>query len=185
MRNPLLKPFLAILFLLTAGCVSWQYGGPVHTAGSGDYTLQIPNDWLFLEKPKGHIVATRESQFIHRIEVERRELKNALPNSKKPIPATLTPLELAEALLDDLRSDRSILQPEVLENAPVAVGDQPGFKFVVSFQTQEKLRLTMAVHGCIRTNRLYLLKYTAPTRHYFGRDRATFDRVAASLKFKS
>lgn len=185
MRSKFLKISLLVAVLLTGGCVTWKYGGPVHSAGSGDYTIQVPSDWLFIERPKGNILATKESQFIHRVEVERRELKNALPNSKRPVAATLTPLELAEALLDDLRADRAIFQPNVLENAPAQVGGRPGFKFVVSFQTEDKLRLTMAVHGCIEKNRLYLLKYTAPTRHYFERDRATFERIAASLKFKN
>jgi hypothetical protein len=185
MRSKLLKLLLAAVLLLAGGCVSWQYGGSAYSAGGGDYTLQVPGDWLFIERPKGHVLATKESQFIHRVEVERRELKAALPNSKRPLAATLTPLELAEALLDDLRADRSIHQPNVLENAPTQVGGRPGFRFTVSFQTEDHLRLTMAVHGCIEKNRLYLVKYTAPTRHYFERDRAVFDRIAASLKFKN
>lgn len=185
MRSKLLILLGAAALLLAGGCVSWQHGGSTYSAGGGDYTLQVPADWLFIERPKGHVVATKESQFIHRVEVERRELKNALPNSKRSLAATLTPLELAETLLDDLRADRTIHQPNVLENAPTQVGGRPGFKFAVSFQTEDRLRLTMAVHGCIEKDRLYLVKYTAPTRHYFERDRAVFDRIAASLKFKN
>src|SRR5262245_56420824 len=113
MRNQLLKLSLAASLLLLTGCVTWQKGGSVYNAGGGDYTLLVPADWLFIEAPKGHVLATKESQFIHRVEVERRELKNALPHAKKPIAATLTPLELSEALLDDLRSDRAILNPQV------------------------------------------------------------------------
>lgn len=169
--------------LLLSGCVTWQPGGQRYTAGRGAYSLTPPAGWMFIEQPAGRVLATRDGLILQQVTVQGLALKDPLPGSKRVLTAGLTPFELAEAVADDLRADHSLLSIEILKNEPAQVGKHDGFKLVVSYQTKDRLRITQSIYGCIDQSKLYLLRFTAPSRHYFERDLASFEAAVQSFQF--
>jgi hypothetical protein len=185
MRTKILISLFALAIAGLIGCqtVEWKAGGTPHTAKDGDFTVTVPEGWTFAERLPGNIVGTRDGLLLQRLMVERRELKDPLPVSKRVLAASLTPLELAEAITDDLRANRSLLGIEVTESQPATVGGQSGFKLLINFHTADKLRGSEAIFGCIKGDRLYLLVFIAPARHYFTHDLAAFEEAAKTFQF--
>ena len=184
MRTKILIPLVSTGLLLLAGCVApWLPGGTPYTTGKGEFTLSPPAGWVFTENPPGHILATMDGVILQQFTVEAREFKDALPTSKRTLTAGLAPLELAEAVTDDLRADHQLLGLEVKETKLAELDGRPGFKTVITYHTEDKLRLTAAIYGCIEKDRLYLIRLVAPTRHYFERDDPAFEATVASFHF--
>ncbi len=185
MRKPALIPLL-LAALALGGCQlpNWQPGGRVHTSVLGDFTVRVPATWMFVDRPAGFL-ATNDGVLLQRAGIQRHELAHPLPYSKRQLTPTMTPLELAEAMADDLRADRAFLGLEIPEITPAEVGGRQGFKLVMRFHDSEGLRYTQAIYGCLTSTRLYLLHYRAPTRHYYARDAAAFDELARSFTLTS
>lgn len=185
MRTKILIPLFAAAFFVLVGCqvVQWKTGGTSYTAKDGDFTVTVPEGWIYAEQPAGHIIGTRDGLLLQRLVVEKRELKEPLRVSKRVLTANLTPLELADAVIDDMRADRGMLGMEVVENQPATLGEQQGFRLRFNFHTADKLRGSEVIFGCIKGQHLYLLVFVAPARHYFPRDLAAFEETAKSFRF--
>ena len=97
--------------------------------------------------------------------------------------STLTAFELAEAVADDLRTNREFLNFEIVANEPATIGGREGFALTVRYQTKDKLRLTIRIAGVIQGNKLYTLRFAAPTRHYFERDLPAFTAAVQSFRW--
>lgn len=173
----------ACALLLLSGCVTWQPGGQPYTARSGDYRLTPPPGWMFIEAPAGTVRATRDGLVLQELTVTTHELKTPLPNSKRVLTSTLTAFELAEAVADDLRTNREFLNFEIVANEPATIGGREGFALTVRYQTKDKLRLTIRIAGVIQGNKLYTLRFAAPTRHYFERDLPAFTAAVQSFRW--
>ena len=184
MRIQKLTVLLCLLGSLLGGCQlpQWQPGGGTHTVGDGTFSVNVPPDWMYLEGRAGHLVATNDGLYLQRINMERTELKEPLSYSKRVLTANLTPLELAEAVADDLRADHAMMGLEVVENTPAELDGHPGFKLVITYHTEGNLRVSEAIVGAIVGENLYVLVYAGPTRYYFDRDRARFDEVVKSFR---
>jgi hypothetical protein len=174
-------PVLATLWL--TGCQLWNPGGTSYTGQDGAFTVRTPANWMYATRLGNDLLATKDGPILQQIIIEHHDLKEALPHSNRTLTANLAPYEVAEAVTDNLRADHSLLGLEIQENVPVDVGGRPGFKLVFSFRTEEKLRLSEQCYGCLAGGRLWLLRYRAPSRHYFARDQADFETMVKDFQF--
>jgi len=184
MRNQTLtKIFLGLAFLL-GGCqgVQWQPGGQAYTAQDGRFSVRLPTGWSFAEPRSGQVIATADGLLVQRIVVGHRELKEALPYSKRVLTAGLSSLELVEAMTDDLRADHGLLNLQIVENQPATIGGQPGFKLVTTHHNASKLQITSVLYGFVKGPDLYLLNYIAPTRYFYDRDLPGFEEAVKSFQ---
>ena len=175
---PLILPGL----LLLTGCETWQAGGKDYTSSKGDLTLNVPAGWNFTLLGGTDLTATKEGLPLHRMTVEHLDIKDPLPHSKRTVTPQMSAFEVAEAVLDDLRSDHDMLNFEVAENTPFDLGGRPGFRLVLNYRNAEKLRLSELRYGCLAGSKVYFLRYVAPTRYYFERDRAEVEETAKTFR---
>ncbi len=185
MRNRLLIPAALAcgLLLLTTACQLWNPGGTTYVDKKGRFHLRAPVGWHYATKLGADFLATKDGPVLQQIWVDHRELKDALPNSKRPLPETLGVFELAEAVAGDLQIDRTLAAFELKENVPATLGGRDAFKITFTYRTAEKLHLSETVYGCIADGRLWLLRYRAPVRHYFARDYTVFEETAQTFRF--
>lgn len=176
---------LAVALALLAGCQIWNPGGVPVTGKNDAFTVRAPDGWQYATAIGNDFTASKDGPILQQIWIEHRELKDkdVLPNSKRTLAATLSPFELGEAFADDLRANHTLLAFELKENAPATIDGQPGFKLTFTFRTEEKLRLSETVYGCIHGGKLWLLRYRAPTRHYFDRDSGIFEQTVKTFRF--
>lgn len=183
----MLRPSLICLVLsglaLLSGCqvATWQPGGNTVTATAGDYAVRVPAQWMFVERPAG-LVATNDGLFLQRAGIYRHDLKRPLAYSKRTLQPNATPLELAEAVADDMRADRALHELNVSEIQPAEVGGLAGCKLTLQFHDEENLRFTQVIYACLSADTLYLLHFKAPTRHYFAHDAAAFAELVGSFR---
>lgn len=180
-----MKPALAALAaaLVLGGCATakpWVEGGGRYTSTSLGFSLDLPAGWVRARGDKEVLLVTRDGPPLQRILVDRLEAGKPLRFTKKTIAAGMLPHEVAEVLLDDLRSEPGIAEVIVLEEGPVTLGGQPGFRAVVQYRTGG-LVVKQVLSGALVGGRCFRLRYIAPRRHYFDRDVAVFERVRESF----
>lgn len=185
-------PHLAALVglaLVLPGC--WQKTTPWDPIGgrydSGNwfgarFALDLPRDWMMLNFVEDGLVATRDGFNIQVIKVRKIKFDADLPHTKKKVQKGMSPTELAEILLDDLRSDGSANALKVLETRPATLAGQKGFRTTVSFKDSHGLKHKAVLCGVVAENRAWQIVYRAPARHYFDRDLPAFDAALASMK---
>jgi len=174
----------SMLFL--AGCETWLPGGTVATSTDGSVSMQVPQGWMFTRTLAGanaDLLATKDGVLLQALTIEHQELKDPLPNSKRKLTADLSPFEIAEAVIDDMRANREMLNIAVKENTPATVGGSAGFRILVSYDVPQPsgLGISQMRYGTIVGNRLYLVTFLAPSRHYFERDLSEVDAAVSSL----
>lgn len=96
----------------------------------------------------------------------------------------MLPSELAQLAIAELKASQSNSLPslEILRNAPVELAGHTGFDIHLQYKTDAGLRMDMEMRGVVDNSGFYLLKFSAPTLHYFERDRQTFETLTESLQ---
>lgn len=181
---------LALALVLLPGC--WQKTTPWDPLSSGRYdsgnwfgarfALDLPKDWMMLNFVEDGLVATRDGFNLQTVKVRKIKFGEDLPHTKKKVQRGMSPTELAEVLLDDLRTDGSANALKVLETRPATIAGQKGFRTTVAFKTAHGLRYKAVLCGVVAEDRAWQVTYVAPARHYFDRDLPVFDAALASLE---
>lgn len=178
----------------TLGTACFHQQTPWDPVGSGGYdsgnwfgprfSLQVPDDWMKLNGVEDGLVASRDGFNLQAIKVRRIDPGKPLPHTKKTVARGMRPAELAEVLLDDLRSDAKAKGLKVLETRPVTIGGAPGFRTSVAFKDEYGLKVRAALCGALIGDHAWQLAYVAPARYYYDHDLAVFDKALASFSVK-
>ena len=182
-----MKKFLILIFSgllpFLGGCVAtWTQGGADFTS-SQNYRLRMPPDWIYHPNINGNFIATKDGVFLQQIIVRKIPLATPLENNHRVLSASLSPFEIAEAMTDDLKSDRTLLRLVIKENLPAKIGGVPGFKLVFDYHTADGMHLNSVRYVCVHAGYLYVLIFTAPTRHYFEHDLPGYEEMVRSFVF--
>jgi hypothetical protein len=148
------------------------------------FSLQVPDDWMKLNDVEDGLVATRDGFNLQAIKVRRIDPGKPLPHTKKMLARGMRPAELAEVLLDDLRSDAGAKGLKVLETRPATVAGAPGFRTSVAFKDGYGLKMRAVLCGVLLGDHAWQLAYVAPARYYYDHDLAVFDQALASFKVR-
>lgn len=91
--------------------------------------------------------------------------------------STRLPSELAELTIAAFKATQEEGLPslEILHNTPVKLAGHNGFDIHLRYKTDAVLRIDMLLRGVVDESGFYLVKYSAPTLHYFERDRQTYE----------
>ena len=174
----------ALIFLLCAvsGCAPWvQVEGPYRMDSQG-YEANLPAGWRRATTVSDSLLLTRDGVSLQSIRIERVAVGDELTHTKKKVAKSMSPQDVAEVELDEVRSDQDIRNFELSENVPFQVAGLPGFKLVYSFRAVNGLRLRRVHYGVLVRDGVYRIQYQAPARYYFDKDLATFERVRESFR---
>jgi len=175
---------LVLLFLLSAlsGCAPWvQVEGPYRMDAQG-YEANLPAGWRRATVVSDSLLLTRDGVSLQYIRIARIAVGDELTHTKKKFAKRMSPQDIGEVELEEVRSDQRMRNVELLENVPLQVAGFPGFKLVYSFRAVNGLRLKRVHYGVLVRDRVYRIQYQAPARYYFEKDLATFERVRESFK---
>jgi hypothetical protein len=179
--NNFIGPMLAVLLCCSA-CAPWSLVGGKYVAAQENYEVELPLNWRKQNLSGDHLYLTRDGMVLQRVIIGRYPIDKDAPRTKRKLSKAMLPQDLAEIVIDDLRSDQQKTNVQILENLPVNVGGNAGFTIVYSYQTRSTLKKMGAYYGALHKDWLYFLMYEAPARHYFSRDRSTFDSIKESFK---
>jgi len=178
------RAVLAPVFLLSAlcGCASWVLVDTPHRMDSKGFDVTLPAGWWQATTVGDSLLLTRDGVGLQYIGIERVGVSNDLKHTGRRFAKRMSPQDVAEVELDEVRSDQGIRNLELLDNLPVQVAGLPGFKLIYTFRTENGLRLKRVHYGVLVRDRVYRVQYQAPARYYFDKDLATFERVRESFK---
>lgn len=102
-------------------------------------------------------------------------------DAKKVLKANMLPQEVADFILDILRSDKKLSQFTLVKNEPAQLGGKDGFRLVYTFMIN-KVRYRNIYYGMLQDKTFYRISYSAPVRYYFDKDVAAFEKIVGSFK---
>ena len=94
----------------------------------------------------------------------------------------MLPHEAGEVILDNIASDQTISDFNLLENTPLKISGVSGFRAVYTFKNKDGLKIKGICCGFITGKWFYGLIYSAAQRYYFDKDVETFEKVVGSFK---
>ena len=184
----LARAMVVLLLLLStlSGCIRapapWvQVEGPYRMEAQG-YEANLPAGWRRVNTVSDSLLLTRDGIALQSIRIERVAVGNELPQTKRAIAKGMSPQDVVEMELDEVRSNQRMRNFELLENVPFQVAGLPGFKLAYSFRAVNGLRLKQVHYGVLVRDWVYRIQYQAPARYYFEKDLATFELVRESFR---
>jgi len=173
-----------VLLVVIMGCVSyWNRTGGPYQAKDRRYQVELPENWMqFTLTQDRSLLMTRDGVLLQNISIRNFANDKPLEHTKKKIRPDMLSQELAEVIIDDFESDNAISRFEVLELTPVDIDGHSGFRVLFSFQAVNGLKQRSVCYGFMADARVYLIRYTAASRHYFAVDLDTFEQVVKSFK---
>lgn len=170
------------LLMLAIGCAPWVRVGGLYKSDGHQYAIHLPDGWMRWNRGD-NLVITRDGLLLQQITVIRLSVDDPLKHTKKKLTKAMLPQEVAEVILDDIATDREVLDFRLEENKPAKIGGLPGFRAVFHFKNKEGLRLTTIYYGCLKETWFYGISYTAASRYYFDKDVEVFEKMVETFQW--
>ena len=194
-----LSMLVNVFFVLSCG-VPYSLVTERHFVASENFAVDLPQGWrqhnasadplggmkAILEKRRkldwDVIRLTRDGLFLQQIGIGRIPVSDELPHTKRKLAQGMIPLEAAEVLSDELRSNSNLTNQELIEDTPISVGGYPGFKLHYTYRIEERLKIEGLLYGALVGPWLYYVLYEAPAQHYFNKDLQVFETTRRSFQ---
>jgi hypothetical protein len=199
-----MRRLLLLILLFTIGCVPWMQVGGLYTSRSHNFSVELPQGWMRLNKSgyqyltidqkiliehlliftnaDAYLFITKDGILLQNIIINRGSIDEELKNTKKKLSKGMLPYEAADVIIDNISSDQAVLNFELLENNPVKISGFPGFRIVFTHKNEDGLRLKSIFYGFIEGEWFYSIGYNSALRHYFEEDLKTFEKIFKSFK---
>jgi len=175
--------YIIVLLLLT-GCFKRPWTPALNSEQiiqSQNVSLILPNDWM-LSGREDFMLVTRDGVLLQNIIVATIGVDDELKYTKKRFRRGMSPFEQAEVFLDNMSSSPNQSAFKVHDKQPAHVDGHQAFRAEYSFKDDEGLVYQGILYGFMQNNWFYVVRYVAPKRHYFSRDKEKFEKVVKSIK---
>ena len=175
----LLPVFICLLFLF--GCASAAQERSLKKLPDAGFSVEIPDGWW---KPgyTDKYMITKDGPYLQYVLIQKRPLNKAFRYTKKKIRPGMLPQEAAGIIIDELASDRYLMNFSVIENAPATLDGHSGFRILFTYTDKKKSPFKTVYYGFIKADSFYSLRYCAAARHYYDKDIADFEQIITSFK---
>ena len=176
----MMKKILLVIFVLFFSCA----GGMQNGEPNYHFTVDIPEGWRKVDTNKFFLI-TKDGAYLQYALIQQRPLHKSFKHTKKKLSRGMLPQEIAGVIIDEISSDKNILNFKLIENTPASIRGNEGFKIVFSYKDQDGTGLKTLYYGFIKDGLFYNLRYNAVKKHYFNRDLKTFEKFIASFRLVS
>lgn len=175
---------IIIAITLLAGCFKrpWiQTENTEYSITSQNVSLRLPAGWM-LSGREDLMLVTRDGVLLQNIVMATVSVEDELKYTKKRFRRGMSPLEQAEVALDNIASSPNRTAFKVLSKKPAEVAGHQAFRSEYTFKDGDGLLYRGIMYGFMQNNWFYIVRYVAPERHYFTRDKEKFEKVVKSVK---
>ena len=176
-----MKKILLIVLMLAMGCAPWVQVGGLYKTESHNYSVDLPQGWMRWNQGDDLLI-TRDGVLLQNIQIARLNIEEPLKHTKKKFSKGMLPQEMAEIVLDNIASNKDVLDFEMIENSPIRISENSGFKAVYTHKNNDGLKIKSVYCGFIADKWFYGINYNAAQRYYFDKDIKTFENVLKSFK---
>lgn len=176
-------PILLLVFLVY-GCAPWQLVERPREWKYLEFEATLPVEWMKFNSCPDLLFLTKDGESLQNIRIFRYQIskKETLPITKKVFVDTMLPQEISELIVDEMSLDQNRQKLKIIENIPVDISGEKGFKVEYTFNTPDKLKLKSILYGFKKDNFIYLIQYQAAEQYYFGKDLAVFNNFINNFK---
>jgi len=156
--------------------------------------VEWPSSWMMFtpaeadEKAKQDgflLLVTRDGVGLQAMIIKKRAVDQGFTHTKKKFAPGMPLQDLAEIVLDDIRSNPSFIDTQLIETSPSTLGDMSAFKLVIRYRNKAGLLKQSMYYGCVKNDFLYMLIYEAPQRYYYPNDLPAFEAVKNSFSWRT
>ena len=169
-----------LAILLLAGCASVWQPVPAELAREG-WTFAPPSGWMRFSTPTYEMFSL-DGPYLQYIFVQQRPLDQAFRYTRQTLDRRALPLEVAEVVLDNLRSDSQIGDFKLIASQAASLDGHPGFKLLYTYRDQHGVAFRCLYYGAVVGTTYFNVRYTATDRHYYEKGLAAFERMLRSLR---
>lgn len=178
-----MKKLLPGCLLLLVGCIFWTSAGSANENSFTHFSVDFPQGWRQVNTNK-YLMLTKDGPFLQYVLIQRRPIGQSFKHTKKKLKKEMLPQEAAQIIIDEIFSDRHILDFKVIENSPASIDGRDGFKLLFTYRNKKGSSFKTAYYGLIQGDAFYNLRYNAVRRDYFDKDIKTFQTMLDSFKLK-
>ena len=173
-----MKRFMCLLCLLliaATACVA---------TGSKDvlYSVNLPNQWRTVDNED--LIMTKDGPYNQYILVQQRSIEEPFTHTKRMFNKGMLPQEAAEVVLDEIASDRAVLNFHVIENTPAKLIRYEGFKVIFTYQTENGSGYKTIYYGFLKDNWFFSVRYNVSVNHESPQNLEAFQKVLDSFKLE-
>jgi hypothetical protein len=179
MKKPL---FLLISLFFISGCASMANERSLNDLPDNEFAVEIPDGWYKPKYEKRYLITKAQKATVLYVFIQQRPLDRSFMNTKKKLRKRMLPLESAGIIIDELASDRRIMNFKVLENAPAIIDGHAGFKILFTHKNKKGFKYQTLYYGFINDNSFFNLRYSAGMQDYYDKGIADFKRILGSFK---
>jgi hypothetical protein len=172
---------LLVALGLIAGCASSAYKRSLEELPDHEFSVNIPEGWWKPQSTNKYLI-TKDGAHLQYVRIQQRPLDRPFRHTKKMLRNRMLPLESARVIIDELASDRYIMNFKVAENSPAVIGGHSGFKIVFTYENNKGAQFKTLYYGFINGDSFFNLRYNAATRHYYDKDITDFKQILNSFK---
>jgi hypothetical protein len=176
-----MKKFFLIFLLFIPACAPWMKTGGSYESLPHNFYVNIPQEWMMLDTDK-YLLISGDGPFLQYVLIQDRPIDRPFRNTKKKFNRLMLPQEVADVIIDEITSDQSVLNFEIIENAPTRINGHDGFRVVFTYKNRDGLKLKTIYHGFLAGENFYNIRYTAVDRYYFEKDIEAFRKVLESFR---
>jgi hypothetical protein len=176
-----MKKLIFILLVFIAGCASTANDGGIFESSEHHFAVEIPAGWRKVDTDK-YFMITKDGPFLQYALIQKRSINHPFKHTKKILKKDMLPQEAASIVVDEIISDRKILNLRVIENAPATIDGHEGFRILFSYKDPKGSEFKMLYCGFIEGDSFYNLRYNAAMQDYFEKDIATFEKILSSFR---
>jgi hypothetical protein len=173
---------LNLLLILTA-CTPWINGSGSYQSPSRSFSIYIPDGWMRLDT-ETYLLVSKEGPFLQYVLVQDRHQDKPFRHTRRKMKEGMLPQEAAEVILNEISADRSVLDFEILENVPVTIDGQDGFRLLFTYTNTDGMKLKSLYYGVLSGQKYFSIRYTAASRYYFSKDIQIFEKILNSFRLR-
>ena len=169
------------LLMCIVSFLACAHNGGLTKPASYGYKVDIPEGWRKIDNNR-YLLVTKENPFQQYILVQNRPIGKSFRHTKKTMRKTMLPEEAAQIIIDELISDRNLVNLKLLNNAPESIKGFAGFKILYTYQDAEGHTFKTLYYGFIKDDTFFNLRFTASDRFHFQRDIEAFRIMLRSFE---
>ena len=172
---------LLISLALIFGCASAANKRSLKDLPKSDFSVEIPAGWWKPQYVNKYLI-TKDGPFLQYVLIQQRPIDRSFKNTKKKLRKRMLPLESAGIIIDEIASDRKIMNFKVLENTPAVIDGHAGFKILFTYKNKKGFAYKTLYYGFISGNSFFNLRYSAGMQDYYDNGIADFKQMLTSFK---
>jgi hypothetical protein len=178
-----MKKCLWLLLMITTACAPGMGTGGSGGHQSVNYSIVRPDQWFEVSASK-HYMMTKDGVFSQYILIQQRHVEEPFKHTKRTFDRQMLPQEAAQVVLDEIASDRSVLNFKVIENKPAKLNHHDGFKVVFTYRTSKGSEYKTIYYGILKGDWFYSVRYNVSDRYDTREGYEDFEMVLDSFRIE-